>query len=238
MYIDKEKCIKCGLCIPYCPMRCIKRTDEGVVINEDECVECEVCRNAKVCKKDALQMRELEWPRTLRSQFSNPLIPHPGTGVPGRGTEEMKTNDVTGRFRRGQAGIAIEMGRPGTGTRFWDVEKVAMAVAPFVDAFEPHNPVTQVMVDKTGKIREDVLGIKTLSAIIEFEIKQKDIVPVLDALSKVQNEIDTLFSLDLCCRLEPDGSCPAAILAEQAGYVLSKNGKTNVGLGKPRAKED
>ena len=112
MYIDKEKCIKCGLCIPYCPMRCIKRTDEGVVINEDECVECEVCRNAKVCKKDALQMRELEWPRTLRSQFSNPLIPHPGTGVPGRGTEEMKTNDVTGRFRRGQAGIAIEWADP------------------------------------------------------------------------------------------------------------------------------
>ena len=107
MLIDKEKCIRCGQCIPYCPMGCISKTDDGVAINTDECVECEICRNAKVCPRDALYMPKLEYPRTLRSQFSNPLIPHPDTGVPGRGTEEMKTNDVTGRFPRGKAGIAI-----------------------------------------------------------------------------------------------------------------------------------
>jgi NAD-dependent dihydropyrimidine dehydrogenase PreA subunit len=238
MLIDQEKCIKCGLCIPYCPMKCIVRTNDGVFINESECVECEICKNAKVCKADALYMMELGWPRIIRNQFSNPLISHPGTGLPGRGTEEMKTNEVTGRFRRGKAGVAIEMGRPGTGTRFRDVEKVAMAIAPLINTFEEHNPVTQLMIDNTGKLDDSILDEKALSAIIEFEIDQANIVPVLEKLLLVQNEIDTLFSLDIACRLEPDGTCPAAILAEEAGFILSLNGKTNVGLGKPLFKEE
>lgn len=240
MLIDKEKCIKCGMCIPYCPMGCISKTEEGVVINTDECVECEICRNAKVCPRDALYMPKLEFPRTLRSQFSNPLIPHPDTGVPGRGTEEMKTNDVTGRFKRGKAGIAIELGRPGTGTRLRDVQTIAMAVAPYAkNGFEPHNPVTVLMVDKkTGKLRDDVLDEKTLSAIVELEVDQTDVLPVFDALKEAQKNISTVFSVDLACLLEPDESCPAAIIAAEAGYKLSLNGKTNVGLGRPLFKED
>jgi len=98
---------------------------DTVEINFDECVECGVCRYSDVCPTDALTQQEMEYPRILRSQFSNPLVSHPGTGVPGRGTEEMKTNDVTGRFKRGMAGVAIEMGRPGIGTRLYYVKKVA-----------------------------------------------------------------------------------------------------------------
>lgn len=239
MVIDREKCIECGQCVPYCPMGCISEGPDGVLVDLDECVECEVCRNAGVCPSDALQMQALEWPRILRSQFSNPLVAHPDTGVPGRGTEEMKTNDVTGRFKRGRAGVAIELGRPGTGTRLVDVQTIAMAVAPFAkNGFEPHNPVTTLMTDGSGRLREDVLNEKTLSAIIEFEVDQADVVAVFDAIKTAQRDISTVFSLDLSCRLEPDESCPAEIIAAKAGYWLSPNGKTNVGLGKPRAKED
>lgn len=240
MYIDQEKCIQCQKCIPYCPMRAIAYNAETgkVEIDQEECVECEICRGCN-CPTGALTMPKLEWPRILRSQFSNPLVTHPDTNVPGRGTEEMKTNEVTGRFKRGQAGIAIEMGRPGTGTRFYDVEKVAMAVAQVGVHFEPHNPVTVLMVDKnTGKLRDDVLNEKVLSAIIEFDIPQKKIVPVLEKLKEVIPEIDTVFSLDLACRLEEDGSNPAVELAQKAGFTPSLNGKTNVGLGRPLAKEE
>jgi hypothetical protein len=52
----------------------------------------------------------------------------PGTGVGGRGTEEIKTNDVTGRIGEGEAGIVVELGRPGVGARIRDVERVAMAL--------------------------------------------------------------------------------------------------------------
>ena len=196
MLIDKEKCIRCGQCIPYCPMGCISKTDDGVAINTDECVECEICRNAKVCPRDALYMPKLEYPRTLRSQFSNPLIPHPDTGVPGRGTEEMKTNDVTGRFPRGKAGIAIELGRPGTGTRLRDVQTIAMAVAPYAKyGFEPHNPVTVLMLDGSGKLRDEVLNEKTLSAIVELEVDQTDVLPVFNALRDAQKDISTVLIL-------------------------------------------
>lgn len=241
MYVDQDLCTQCQSCIPYCPMRAIRYDEsaEQVVIDLDECVECEICARSGVCPNDALVMQELEWPRILRNQFSNPLVPHPNTGVPGRGTEEMKTNEVTGRFKRGRAGIAIEMGRPGTGTRFYDVEKVAMAVASVGVEFEPHNPVTHLMVDKTtGKMRDDVLNEKALSAIIEFDIPQSKIKAVLEKLKEVEKEINTVFSLDLACRLEEDGSNPAVALAEEAGYRPSINGKTNVGLGRPLAKEE
>lgn len=239
MVIDKEKCLACGQCIPYCPMGCIRRTDEGMEISLNECVECEICRNSKICPADALYMQELSPIRMIRNQFSNPLVTHPGTGVPGRGTEEMKTNEVTGRFKRGRAGVAIELGRPGTGTYLYDVQLMAQAVAPFAThGFEPHNPVTGLMTDvKTGTLRPEVLNERVLSAIVELEINQTDIAEVLSAINDAQKKLSTVCSVDLACRLEPDGSCPAAIIAAAHGHKLSLNGKTNVGLGRPLAKE-
>jgi len=56
------------------------------------------------------------------------MIPHKKTDIAGRGTAEMKTNDITGRVKRG-GGVAVELGRPGVGTRFTDVEKVSREIA-------------------------------------------------------------------------------------------------------------
>lgn len=240
MYIEQSTCIQCKACIPYCPVDAIVHNkEEGIVeIIYDECVECGVCKYSEVCPTDSFVQQEMEFPRILRSQFSNPLISHPDTGVPGRGTEEMKTNDVTGRFKKGMAGVAVEMGRPGTGTRLYDVEKVAMALAPVGVHFEPYNPVTFLMTDKTtGKMREDVLNEKSLSAIVEFDVPQSKLPEVFAALKEVTPLIDTVYSLDLACRLE-DGFNPVVKLAEEAGFKVSINGKTNVGLGKPLAKEE
>jgi hypothetical protein len=60
----------------------------------------------------------------------------------GRGTEEMKTNDVTGRYRDGEVGIAAELGRPCVGFRFRDLERVTTGLAERGIRFEPDNPVT------------------------------------------------------------------------------------------------
>ena len=105
-----------------------------------------------VCPTGALTPPELKWPRNLRAQFSDPSTVHPGTGVPGRGTDEIKTNDVTGRLRKGDAGLVVEIGRPGIGAYFRDIEKIAMALAKLKPHFERENPVTQLMVDpESGK---------------------------------------------------------------------------------------
>jgi hypothetical protein len=51
---------------------------------------------------------QLEWPRTIRTTFSDATTTHPGTGVMGRGTDEMKTNDVE-ELIRADLGISINI---------------------------------------------------------------------------------------------------------------------------------
>ncbi len=241
--------------------------DGKSVVNQDECVECSTCYRVlrdegywpsfvnavrkvlsllhlqymaavDVCPTGALTPPELEYPRSLRATFSDPTVVHVGTGVGGRGTEEIKTNDVTGRLREGDAGIVVELGRPGTGAHFRDVEKIAMALAPLEPHFEPYNPVTQLMEDpKTGKMREEILDEKVLSAIIEVKTKLEKIPDYLETLQVIQEETDTVYSVGVASKCLPDGSVPHEKWVKEAGYTLSSNGKTNLGLGRPLFQE-
>ena len=243
MLIDKEKCIGCEECHPYCPVGAISsvESENGTVneIDQDECVECGACfERAGVCPVDAIYMPKLEWPRSLREPFSNPHIKHPSTTGQGRGTEEMKTNDVTGRYGYGMAGVAIEMGRPGAGTSLRDMQTVAMALARLGVEFEPNNPVADLMKDQqTGEFKPEVLNEKVLSAILEFKIRNEKLAEALNAVKEVAGRIDTVFSLDLISRVHPDGSMPALDIAKTAGFTPRPNTKTNVGLGRPLFKE-
>jgi ferredoxin len=132
--------------------------DDGVSrVDLDECVECGNCLRSAHCPTDAIYQQELVYPRTVRSLMSDVLTIAEESQISGRGTEEMKTNEVTGRFQLGGAGIAIEVGRPCLGTRLSDVEKIAQAVAGLGATFEPQNPVTSMMSDtSTGKFRDDL----------------------------------------------------------------------------------
>jgi len=269
MEIDKKKCVGCGNCHAICTMGVIYLDGDGKsVINQDECVECftcyRICRNegrrpwfvrairkilalfrlgylaeVDVCPTGALTPPELEWPRSVRAVFSDPTTVHPGTGVPGRGTDEIKTNDVTGRLRKGEVGLVVEMGRPGIGAYFRDIEKVAMALAKLKPHFERNNPVTQLMVNpETGKVKDDVLNEKVLSAIIEIKTALDRIPEFLQALEKVSREVDTVISVGVASKCLPDGSIPHEEWVEKPGYKLSVNGKTNIGLGRPLFREN
>ena len=120
MLIDEDLCIGCGQCLPYCPVRAIS-LEETAKIDFDECAECANCLRMAQCPVDAISQQELVWPRTVRSILSNVLTIAKESGISGRGTEEMKTNEVTGRFKPGVAGVAIEVGRPTLGARLYDV---------------------------------------------------------------------------------------------------------------------
>ncbi|MCE5264452.1 MAG: 4Fe-4S binding protein [Deltaproteobacteria bacterium] len=235
MLIDPEKCIGCDECHPYCPVGAIRSEGEVSVIDQEQCVECGCCfKRSQVCPVDAIYMPKLEWPRVLREYFSNPHIKHPSTTGNGRGTEEMKTNDVTGRFTRGWAGVAVEMGRPGVGTSFRDMQTVAMGIARLGVEFEPNNPVAELFSDaRTGKFREEVLNERVLSAILEMKIPVERLGEVLKAVRDVSGQIYTAFSLDLISRLDPDGGTPVLAIAKAAGFTPRPNTKTNVGLGRP-----
>jgi hypothetical protein len=174
----------------------------------------------------------------VRAAFSDPTVIHAGTGVGGRGTEEIKTNDVTGRLGAGEAGVVVEIGRPGVGAYFRDIEKVAMALASLQPTFEAKNPVTQLMADtKTGKMQEELLGEKVLSAIIEIKTALENIPDFLRVLQQIQHEIDTVISVGVASKCLSDGSIPHEEWVRRAGFVLSPNGKTNLGLGRPLFEE-
>lgn len=239
MRIDPDKCSGCGQCIPYCPVNVIKMKNDIAEIDYDGCVECSNCLRNADCPTDAIYQDELVWPRTIRKVLSDVLATGTTTGIPGRGTEEMKTNDVTGRFKKGYAGIAMEFGRPILGARIYDVEKVAQAVATLGVEFEKLNPTISLMEDpKTGKFKEEVLNEKVMSIILELTAELGKLPELFKVLKKVSQEIETVFSLDLITRVNPDGSFPTAPFVKEAGLWVAPNGKTCVGLGRPLAKED
>jgi len=237
--INKEACIDCGICVSRCPVAAIKDTPDGIQIELDECVECGVCKRLRVCPTEAIYQQPLVWPRTIRSLMSDELVIAEETGISGRGTEEMKTNDVTGRFKHGWAGIAIELGRPGIGARMYEMEKVAMAVAKEGVEFEKQNPITSMMSDpKTGKFKEELLQERVLSGVIEMLISLERVPAIINRLKEVEKELDTVFSLGIISKVAPDGSFPHVKVIQDLGLWMSENGKNNVGLGRPLAKED
>lgn len=230
-------------------------------VNQDECVECYTCfrgmsvehlnpwmvrtiRGAlkllrlrfepepDVCPTAAIEPQELAWPRIIRRAFSDPLVPHESTGVHGRGTEEVKTNDVTGRVQAGEAGFTIEFGRPSIGVRFRDIEQVTQALAAMGFDFEDRNPVTHLMTDrKRGTIREDILNEKILSAIVELKTTLENVPRILKRLEEVVKEIDTVISVGVATRCGPEGESALEDLLREHGHDFLR-GKTNLGLGR------
>jgi NAD-dependent dihydropyrimidine dehydrogenase PreA subunit len=230
MLIDREKCTNCGACVFYCPVGAIKFQKSVYFIDQNLCVECGVCIRSNVCRAKAIYQPELRWPRILRALFSDPLTVHPQTDIPGRGTEEVKTNDVTHRFKLGELGIIIEVGRPGVGTYLEDVEKITKALAAHNVEFEPKNPITYLIDVETGEFKDPrVRRERVLSAIIEFKIKEKDFSKIAEILKNVSKEIDTVISVGVAtvCR---NTEIPISIFKE-SGFTPRINGKINLGLG-------
>jgi NAD-dependent dihydropyrimidine dehydrogenase PreA subunit len=232
-----ETCIGCGSCVPYCPMEAISLGPEKIEIDQDRCVECNACLRSEACPTDSLIEPELQWPRSVRRVFSDPAPQHGLTGVPGRGTEEMKTNDVTGRYHVAEAGLVLDIGRPGVGARLLDVERIYKRLVKMGGHFEEQNPLTSLLKSRGGsEFKEEVLNEKVLSIIIEFKVPSGRLQEALEELKRCASEIDTVFSLGLIDRVSENGSMENVEKARQLGYSPSINAKVNIGIGRPLAK--
>jgi ferredoxin len=231
-------------------------------IDRDECVECYSCFNGlsqehlnptlvrsirkvlsvlrirfdpepDVCPTAAFEPDELAWPRVVRRAFSDPRVPHESTGVEGRGTEEVKTNDVTGRVKMGEVGFTIEFGRPGVGVRFRDIQRMCWALAEARVSFETRNPITSLMTDvPSGTLRPDILDEKVMSAIVEIKVPVERTEEVIRLVWAVERELDTVIALGVATRCGENGEeTVVSPILEELGYKLQR-AKTNIGLGR------
>jgi hypothetical protein len=187
-----------------------------------------------VCPTAAFSPDELAWPRVVRRAFSDPRVPHESTGVEGRGTEEVKTNDVTGRVKAGEVGLTIELGRPGVGVRFHEIQEMCQALAKAGVAFEKRNPVTSLMTEvATGTLREDILGEKVMSAIVEIKVPVERMEEIIRLVTEVEKRLDTVVAIGVGARCDEQGEDDVvAPILERMGYRLER-AKTNAGLGRP-----
>jgi len=207
-----------------------------IEIDQDACTDCGMCLRADICPVKALYQPQEVWPREVRGILSNPLIEFAGSQVPGRGTEEMKTNDVKGTFKPGEVGVGVELGRPGVGAYFRDVEVVAMALMGANIGYElaEENPVTHFMSDKkTGKLRDEVLGEKATSAIIEGKCRLEKLPEALRALREAAKKVESVFTVEVITKVTPEGEVPIKPVLEEMGLWYSINTKNNLGIGLP-----
>jgi len=235
--INQEICTGCRTCQTYCTVDAILFKDKKCHIDPDLCTECYVCLRMQVCSEGAIETQELDgFLKQFQHVLSDPVENHGVTGVTGRGTEEVKTNDVSGRVKKGYVGLSIDMGRPGIGVYLRDAEKVAMACARagFKLAPPEETPLAALMPDiTTGKLLDECLDYRLLSVIIEGRCEEDKIKDVLKALQQVEKEIDTVFSLGLISRVDENGHCRALDCLDELGIPQPHRGKVNAGLGKP-----
>ncbi len=235
--IDKEKCTGCRICQTYCTVDAIDFGHRKCKINQELCTECYVCLRMRVCPEDAIYAEELVgFYKQFQHVISDPVENHGVTGVTGRGTEEVKTNDVSGRVKRGWIGLSIDMGRPGLGVYLRDAEKVAMACAKagFKLAPQEESPLAALMPDSsTGKLEDGCLDYRLLSVIIEGRCEEGKAKDVLRALKKVEKEVETVFSVGLISRVDENGQCRALEFLDELGMAQPHRGKVNPGMGKP-----
>jgi len=242
--VIEDECVECGVCYrsKVCPVDAIYPQNlKWPRTLRAEFSDPSAPYMSPIFISQEIKVWQKDWEKDSAGIDRKALLDRKGADllITGRGTAEMKTNDVTGRFKRGRCGIAVEVGRGGGGTRFREVEKISKALAKIGVQFEKMNPFYNLLIDPdAGTLIPEILDEKVLSCIIEFDIPLEMLPRVLRCLQEVAVEVDSTFAVDLISVVEKDGSVPVRKIAEEMGFPVSINGKVNVGLGRPLANID
>ena len=231
--VDSNECVECYACFNGMSQEHLNPTLVRTLRKTFQFFRLRFDPEPDVCPTAAFEPDELSWPRVVRRAFSDPRVPHESTGVQGRGTEEVKTNDVSGRVQLGEVGFTIEFGRPGVGVWFHEIQKMTGALAKAGVAFEKKNPITSLMSDvPAGQLREDILQEKILSAIVEIKVPVARTEEIIRLVREVEQQIDTVVALGVGTRCDENGEEDVvAPILERLGYRLER-AKTNIGLGR------
>jgi hypothetical protein len=207
-------------------------------IDSHECTECGTCYRAEICPVDAIKPVKLGWPRVIRETFSSPWAEHESTGVTGRGTEGIKTNDAQNRFEKGDLGVFIEVGRPVLGGRFSDVDRIVRRFKAHGYEVIPHNPISALIDDpETGALKPEVLDEKIISCVIEFVLPDTAADELLTMVRTLSEEVESVFSLSVALRADEQGQSPFEELFGTDVFCLP-NAKVNIGMAAATGREE
>jgi ferredoxin len=231
--INTKECVECYTCFHGLSQEHLNPTMVRTMRKIFQMMRLRFDPEPDVCPTAAFEPDELVWPRVIRRAFSDPRVPHESTGIEGRGTEEVKTNDVSGRVKVGEVGFTIEFGRPGVGVWMSEIQTMCTALAEHGVSFEKKNPITSLMSDVSkGQLREDVLGEKVLSAIVEIKTTIARTEEIIRLVHDVEKQLDTVVALGVGTRCDADGEDRVvAPIIERLGYELER-AKTNIGIGR------
>lgn len=231
--IDPDECVECGTCYRGMSREHLSPTFVRAVRRAAKLFRFRFEPEPDVCPTAAFVMDDLPWPRLVRRVFSDPLVEHESTGIHGRGTEEVKTNDVSNRIGVGEVGYVVEFGRPGVGVRFHEIQTMTVALAKLGITFEPKNPITHLMTDvSTGRLRADLLDEKILSAIVELKTSQDELPRVLHTVNEVSRRIHTVVAVGVSTRCDADGNDVVLAPSLLGLDYRPERAKTNMGLGR------
>lgn len=230
--INDEACVECGACYRGMSTENLNPVMVRTVRKVAKFFRFRFEPEPDVCPTGAFEMNALEMPRLIRQIFSDPVVEHKSTGIKGRGTEEVKTNDVSLRVNAGEVGYTIEFGRPGVGVKFSDIQEMTRTLAKAGVTFENNNPITHLMINtQTGDLRTDILNEKILSAIVEIKTNIDKVERILDIVEDVNERIDTVIAVGISTRCEDGEDRTLAPLLDSLGYYYAR-AKTNMGLGR------
>lgn len=230
--IDQESCVECFQCFRGMSQEHLNPTMVRTMRKVLGWMRLRFEPEPDVCPTASFEPDELVWPRVVRRAFSDVTATHESTGIHGRGTEEVKTNDVTKRVKPGEAGFVVEFGRPAIGVYFRDIQRMTMALARAGATFEEKNPITQLMADRErGVIQSDILNEKVLSAIVEMKTPVSQAEHFIDIIEQVAPTLDTVVALGVSAVCDAEGRNQIEEIMLQRGYPIIR-GKTNLGLGR------
>ncbi len=130
--------------------------------------------------------------------------------------------------------LLLEFGRPGTGTRVSEIEKITMLVKQMGFEILEDNPMYGLLEDEaTGKFKPEYVNEKILSGILEFRFNESGLEDFLGKILPKLDELDTVVSVGLVSRFQADDSIPVIEKLEKKGIKVRPNAKINVGLGRP-----
>jgi hypothetical protein len=174
----------------------------------------------------------------IRETFSSPWAEHETTGVTGRGTEGIKTNDAQNRFEEGDLGVFIEVGRPVLGGRFSDVDRIVRRFKAHGYEVIPHNPISALIDDpETGALKPEILDEKIISCVIEFVLPDTAADELMTMVRVLSAEVESVFSLSVALRADEQGQSPFEELFGSDVFCLP-NAKANIGMAAGIGREE